>query len=106
MIKEKQKQTYQDIQTLFVPQASGPGWSAPPMDRTASSIEKGHGRREKRRITVSSLLASYSQWPALSQVFKLKRQRTNDLGDTEYEIHSGITSLPPHWRTPSAFLRS
>lgn len=32
VIKENQKQMYQDIQTLFEPQLSRPGWSAPPTD--------------------------------------------------------------------------
>jgi len=94
-IKENQIQMYQDIQTLFTPPQSRPGWSAPPTDfRSASSVNKGHGRLENRRITVSSLLASYSQWPGLSQVFKLERERTNTLGDTEQEVCYGITSLP------------
>jgi hypothetical protein len=39
IIKEKQMQRYQDIQTLFEPQPSRPGWSAPPTDfRWASSL--------------------------------------------------------------------
>jgi hypothetical protein len=78
MVKENRKQMYQELQTLFASPTLRPGWSAPPMDfRSASSIEKGHGRREKRRITVRSLLASYSQWPGLSQVFQIERERTN-----------------------------
>jgi hypothetical protein len=39
VIKENQSQMYQDIQTLFEPQQSRPGWSAPPTDfRWASSV--------------------------------------------------------------------
>jgi hypothetical protein len=69
---------YQDIQTLFELQPSRSGWSAPPMDfRSSTSFDKRHGRLERQRITVSSLLASYSEWPGLSQVFKLERTRTN-----------------------------
>lgn len=80
MSKGNQIQMYQYIQALFEPQPSRPGWSAPPMDfRSASTIDLGHGRLEKRRITVSSLLASYSQWPGWMQVFKRERQRTNVL---------------------------
>jgi hypothetical protein len=62
--------------------------------RIATSVDKGHGRLDKRRIIVSSLLASYSLWPGLSQVFKLERERTNALGETEHETVYGITSLP------------
>lgn len=105
MIKENQIQMYQDIQTLFEPQLSRPGWSAPPNDfRSASSVDKGHGRLEKRRITVSSLLASYSEWPGLSQVFKLERQRTNALGETEQEVQYAITSLSTAAATPKRLL--
>jgi predicted transposase YbfD/YdcC len=105
MIKENQKQMYQDIRTLFEPQSSRPGWSVPPTDfRSASSIDLGHGRLEKRRITVSSLLASYSEWPGLMQVFQLERSRTNALGEREQEIHYGITSLPTSLATPQRLL--
>jgi predicted transposase YbfD/YdcC len=105
IIKENQSQMYQDIQTLFEPQQSRPGWSAPPTDfRAASCVDKGHGRLEKRHITVSSLLASYSLWPGLSQVFKLERQRTNALGETEQETCYGITSLPTSVGTPKRLL--
>jgi len=62
MSKENQIQRYQDSEALFEPQPSRPGWSAPPMDfRSSTSIDLGHGRLERRRIAVSSLLASYAQ---------------------------------------------
>lgn len=105
IIKENQKQMYQDIQTLFEPASIRPGWSAPPTDfRSASSLDKGHGRLERRRVTVSSLLASYSEWPGLMQVFTLERERTTALGETEREVHYGITSLPPSLATPKRLL--
>jgi predicted transposase YbfD/YdcC len=105
VIKENQSQMYQDIQTLFEPQQSRPGWSAPPMDfRTAATVDKGHGRLETPQITVSSLLASYSLWSGLSQVFKLERRRTNALGETEQETAYGITSLPTSTGTPQRLL--
>jgi predicted transposase YbfD/YdcC len=72
--------------------------------RSASSIDKGHARLERLRITVSSLLANYSEWPGLSQVFKLERERTNALGETEQEVHYGITSLPTAAATPQRLL--
>jgi predicted transposase YbfD/YdcC len=103
--KENQSQMYQDIQTLFEPQQSRPGWSAPPMDfRTTTSVDKGHGRLEKRCITLSCLLASYSLWPGLAQVFKLERERTNALGEMEQETAYGITSLPTSTGTPKRLL--
>jgi len=95
IVKGNQGGIFQDIQTLFEPPTSHPGWSAPPTDfRTAQTVEKGHGRLEKRRITVSSLLASYSNWPGLAQVFKLESQFTDALGEIhQQEVRYGITSL-------------
>jgi hypothetical protein len=59
--RSRQGQLYDEIKTLFEPIATRPGWSAPPMDfRQTRAVEKGHGRREKRAITVSSLLADDS----------------------------------------------
>jgi predicted transposase YbfD/YdcC len=105
MIKENQKQMYQDLQTLFEPPSVRPGWSAPPTDfRSASTVNKGQGRREKRHITVSSELSHYAEWPGLSQVFKLERQRINALGKVEQEIAYGITSLPTSYATPKRLL--
>jgi predicted transposase YbfD/YdcC len=94
IVKDNRHELYQDIQTLFAPSTSRPGWSAPPTDfRTAQTLEKGHGRLEKRHITVSSLLANYSDWPGLTQVFKLESQFTDALGQTHQEVRYGVTSL-------------
>jgi hypothetical protein len=80
---------------LFEPVVTRPGPSSPPMDfRQAQTLEKGHGRWERRTITVSSLLSDYSTWPAGAQVFQLERQRTDALGRGEQELCYGITSLP------------
>src|SRR2546421_12653500 len=68
-VKENEKGFYQDIEVLFQPHRKLAGTSAPPMDfRRSSTVEKGHGRLDKRSIIVSSLLADYSDWPELAQV--------------------------------------
>jgi hypothetical protein len=86
VIKENQSQMCEDRETLFAPQQNRPGCSAPPMDfREAAWEDHGHGRWETRQIIVSSLLASYSLWPGLSQAFKLERSRSNALGKMEQE---------------------
>lgn len=104
-LKKNQHQMYEDLEVLFAPVNVRPGWSAPPTDfRSASSLDKGHGRLEKRRITVSSLLSSYSKWPGLSQVFRLERERTNALGETEREVAYGLTSLPASVASPRRLL--
>jgi predicted transposase YbfD/YdcC len=106
VVKANQGNLYEEIQTLFEPVATRPGWSAPPLDfRQAQTVEKGHGRLEKRTITVSSLLADYSHWPQAAQVFKLESQRTDALGRTQHEVRYGITSLPASLADPKRLLQ-
>ncbi len=104
-VKENEKGFYQDIEVLFQPHRKRAGTSAPPNDfRRAQTVEKGHGRIEKRTITVSSMLADYSTWPELAQVFKLESQRTNALGITKTEVRYGVTSLPVYLADPKRLL--
>lgn len=73
-VKENQPRVHPDIERLFTPLPSLPGTSEDPTDfTTAHQIEAAHGRLEERRITVSSWLQEYSDWPYLAQVFKLER---------------------------------
>ena len=104
-VKDNEATLRQDIEDLFQPHRRRAGTSAPPMDfRQASTVEKGHGRVDKRTIVVSSLLADYSDWPGLDQVFKLERQSTNALGKTETQVRYGITSLPAYLANPKRLL--
>ena len=104
-VKENEKGFYQDIEVLFQPHRKRAGTSAPPNDfRYAQTVEKGHGRIEKRTITVSSMLADYSPWPDLAQVFKLESQRTDALGNTKTEVRYGVTSLPVYLADPKRLL--
>ncbi len=106
MVKDNQEGLREDIEVLFQPHRKLAGTSAPPNDfRTARSVEKGHGRLEKRTITVSSLLADYSTWPQLAQVFKLESQRTDALGNSETEVRYGVTSLPAYLADPKRLLQ-
>src|SRR5438270_5886704 len=74
MVKDNETTVRQDIEDLFQPHRKRAGTSAPPRDfRRASTIEKGHGRLDKRSIVGSRLLADSSDWPGLDQVFKLPR---------------------------------
>ncbi len=104
-VKENEKGFYQEIEVLFQPHRKLAGTSAPPMDfRRSSTMEKGHGRLDKRSIIVSSLLADYSEWPELAQVFKLERQSTNALGITKTQVRYGVSSLPAHLADPKRLL--
>ncbi len=77
MVKDNQPTLRTDIELLFAPEYVQAGWSAPPVDfTTARAIACGHGRIEERILTASSLLADYSDWRYLAQVFKLEYRTT------------------------------
>jgi predicted transposase YbfD/YdcC len=103
--KDNQPEMRAEIALLFAPQQSRPGWSAAPTDfRRATTITKGHGRLEKRTITVSSLLAGYSTFPYVAQVFQVETwvQLTGDR--SRHEVRYGLTSLPAAVASPQRLL--
>lgn len=57
----------------------------------ASSVNKGHGRVEKRTIRLTNVMTS-QKWKGLKLGFALKRERTAK-GVTSTEVVHGITSL-------------
>lgn len=94
-IKENHPEIYHDIETLFAPEVCTPGFSPAEKDfRSASTVEKGHGRIERRTLTASSLLKGYLDWPYAEQVFRLERHfvRVKD-GKVTHETVYGVTSL-------------
>ena len=58
----------------------------------ASSVEKGHGRIEKRTLRLTASLTKHQDWAGLAQGFELVRERTVG-GVTTVEVVYGITSL-------------
>lgn len=60
----------------------------------ASSVNKGHGRVEKRTIRLTNVLTGQQAWKGLKQGFELRRERTIK-GVTSMEVVHGITSLSP-----------
>src|SRR6516165_8063314 len=71
--------------------------------KTASRIDKGHGRRERRTIRTTTWLNDYLDWPSVKQVFHLRRERTIR-GETTIEDAYGITSLTPEKAPPEKLL--
>jgi len=94
-VKENHPQLLQDIQTLFAPEACIKGFSPPPKDqRSAETLEKGHGRLERRTLTVSGDLKGYLDWPYVEQVFKLEREfKQLTTGEVMQEVVYGVSSL-------------
>ena len=58
------------------------------------TVDKGHGRIETRRITVSSEVVPHLGWPGAAQVARLERRRRIG-GKVSVEIVYLITSLSP-----------
>lgn len=103
--KDNQPELREEIALLFAPQQSRPGWSIPPTDfRQATTFNKGHGRLEKRTITVSSLLADYSTFPYVAQVYQVESWAKLTGGRSQHEIRYGLSSLPAQVASPERLL--
>lgn len=94
-VKDNQVQLRQDIATLFEPETCVKGFAPAPKDiRTGMTIEKGHGRLERRTLTASAELKGYLDWPYAEQVYKLERHFTRIAdGKITREVAYGVTSL-------------
>jgi predicted transposase YbfD/YdcC len=89
IVKKNQPTLYEDIAYLF----SGL------LDMTLVTdmcdvLNEGHGRVERRRLTTSTALIDYVDWPGVQQVFCLERMVTcKKTGQVSLEVVYGITSL-------------
>lgn len=94
-VKDNQPQLLQDIQTVFEPETCVKGFSPVAKDfRSTAQVEKGHGRLERRTLTVSSDLKGYVDWPYAEQVFKLEREFVQlNTGQLTQDVVYGVTSL-------------
>ncbi len=105
-VKDNQPTLRAEIEELFT--ADGrtvEGGQVPNDFKTYRTVDKAHGRLEKREITVSSELKGYSDWPGLEQVFKLDRHRTDiKSGKKQQEIVYGLTSLSESEASPERVL--
>ena len=62
--------------------------------RRAETIDKEHGRLERRRVTTSSILAGQIDWPYLQQVMKIEREVEElSTGKKRSETVYAVTSL-------------
>lgn len=107
LLKDNQPETLAAIQELFAPEPCVPGFSPASHDdfQTIETTNKGHGRIEKRVITVSAALHDWVNWPHAAQVFKLERytQRLRD-GKRMHELRYGLTSLTSKKASPRRLL--
>ena len=110
VVKENQERLYQDIERLFTPDLPKPGFGKITTDfLQAETVNKGHGRIEKRRIQTSTMLNDYVDWPAVRQVYRLERHftwmRQGKVIKTSQEMEYGITSLPREKASPKRVMQ-
>jgi hypothetical protein len=60
---------------------------------TATTVEKGHGRRERRTLTATTALNGYPDWPGVGQVGQVESEVERD-GRRTTETRYFITSVP------------
>lgn len=112
-VKDNQAELRQDIQDVFAERPCGE--VAAPANAHAQSAQTdvrrytqhdcGHGRIERRTITVSSVLKDYSDWPYLEQVFKLDTTVTFKKTSHGFsKVTYGVTSLPADQANPRQLL--
>lgn len=105
--KGNQSQLEEDIRLWFEPEPDPiPGQGRLRKDfESAQTTNKGHGRIDERKITVSSQLNDFLDWPFLNQVFKLERRVTNmKTGQVKERTIYGVTSLARDEVTPKELL--
>ncbi|MBL1131632.1 MAG: ISAs1 family transposase [Chloroflexi bacterium] len=96
-VKDNQPTLKADVAQFFEPPRNVPGWQAPAMPQDhATTTQAGHGRIEKRELTLIPDETGYLDWPGLAQVFKLERTVTQQTTQKKtQETVYGITSLTP-----------
>lgn len=104
LVKDNQPTLLRDIAWLF-DTPTGREQPLPLVDqRSAHTIERGHGRsHDTRHLIATTDLVGYSDWPGLAQVFRLER-RWHEHGIHKQALHYGITSLPPEVAGPDWLL--
>ena len=95
-LKKNQSRLLADVEQFFKPAQLGAGWPLPELPRTTATLSnKGHGRLEKRSLTLIPDDRQFLDWPGASQVFKLEQlvvqQRTGETTEVVY----GLTSCSP-----------
>lgn len=88
--KLNQPQLYQDLLDFFEdPDAEQAEW------RYASSVQKGHGRREVRELWASRQMNEWfeTQWAGVAQIFRLRRTIKDGPQERQETVY-GLTNLP------------
>lgn len=87
VVKSNQEKLQEDIRLFF----ENPPFKAQVEEH--QTLEKNKGRVERRTIRASTDLTGYLNWPGLTHVFKVQRDRSDKTGKTSETVY-GIASLP------------
>lgn len=102
VVKANQPELRDVIETLF----AQPPWLVDERAREYrrhTTVDKGHGRMDRRELEASPSLADYLDWPGIGQVLKRTCRRVRlRTGEMSEEVTDGITSLS--WATTPAAL--
>jgi predicted transposase YbfD/YdcC len=106
-VKNNQPTLRADIEQFFKPPQRGGGWPLPALSRTtAETINSGHGRLERRVLTLMTDDEGFLDWPGVRQVFKLERHFTQQkTGEKSTEVVYGLTSCAPNMASAEDVLR-
>jgi predicted transposase YbfD/YdcC len=96
-LKDNQPTLLADVEQFFKPLPKSAGWYRPQLPQTkAETINKGHGRVEKRTLTLMVDEKQFLDWPGVRQVFKLERfVKQLSTSKESTEVIFGITSCDP-----------
>jgi len=105
-VKGNQARTEWAIEKLFVQEVCQLQKGQPLSShcQQAQTVNKGHGRIEKRVLLTSTLLNDYLDWPGVAQVFRLETLIEFSYGKHTRQIVYGMTSLPPKKANPDRLL--
>lgn len=106
VVKENQPTLHDDLQTFFEHTDGSPPSSDLSVEH-AETVDKAHGRLETRRITTTTALNDYVNWPHVGQTFRMERHATLlRSGKPREETVYGVTSLTPQDATPRQLMES
>jgi len=97
-LKENQPSLLGDVEQFFKPPQKCNNGSLPALpSTTAASTRTGHGRIEKRRLTLMVDEEQFLNWPGVQQVFKLERYaKHTKTGKERFKVVYGLTSCDPN----------
>ncbi len=98
VVKRNHRQVYDELTWFF---------ATPPLPcdrpwKEVTTVNKGHGRLETRRLTCTDDLDDYVIWPGVQQVLRRACERGQiKTGEVSHAVTYGITSLPTTLAPPA-----